>query len=460
MKLYNTLSRKKEELIPLEDSKVRIYTCGPTVYHYAHIGNLRGYIMWDVLKRVLRLNKLRPFHVMNITDVGHLTSDADIGEDKMEKGSRREGKSVWDVAEFYTNAFLNDLKELNIDEPDIIPKATDHIKEQIEMIKSLEKKKLTYTTSDGVYFDTSQLKDYGKLAKLKIEGLEAGKRIELGEKRNPTDFALWKFSPKNEKRQMEWNSPWGVGFPGWHIECSAMAIKYLGEHFDIHCGGIDHIPVHHTNEIAQSEPLVGAPWVKVWLHNEFVVVKDEKMAKSEGNILTIAEIKKQGYDPLAYRYMVLNTHYRVPLNFSFEGLSSAQNSLEHLRERIVELLFEQDDSLGSKKKSEFLQELYDALSDDLNTPKAMGVVWEVLSSNDLGSKEKYEFLIKADELFGLRLSEIKIPKLSTEQQNLLDRREAARKAKNFKLADELRDELKKKGILIEDSKKGIRWKRL
>lgn len=457
MKLFNTLSRKKEDFVPLNDNQVRMYTCGPTVYHYAHIGNLRGYIMWDVLKRVLRLNNLRLFHVMNITDVGHLVSDSDDGEDKMEKGSRRENKSVWDVAKFYTDAFLADLEELNIELPDVLPKATDHIKEQIEMIKALEKKGLTYKTSDGVYLDTSKLDDYGKLARLKIDGLEAGKRIDVGSKRNITDFALWKFSPKNEKRQMEWNSPWGVGFPGWHIECSAMAIKYLGEHFDIHCGGIDHIPVHHTNEIAQAEPIVGKPWVNVWLHNEFVVLRDEKMAKSEGNILTLSSLKEQGYDPLAYRFMVLNTHYRVPLSFSFEGLSSAQNSLMHLRERVVELLFDKFDSLGSTKDYEKL--FTSAVFDDLNIPKSIGILWDVLSDDGIGAKQKYQFLLFADNIFGLNLSQIKIHELSVEEKNLLDRRESARIAKNFVLADQLRDELKSKGIVLEDSKNGIRWKK-
>ena len=336
--LYNTLTRKKEEFTPLHPPKVGFYSCGPTVYHDAHIGNLRAFVFADTLKRILRADGYRVFHVINITDVGHLTDDGDDGEDKMEKGARREGKSVWEIARHYTDAFLHDIHALNVEDPDIWSKATDHITEQIAQIQAIEKKGFTYRTEDGIYFDTTKLKDYGKLAKLNIEQLEAGARVEVGEKRHKTDFALWKFSPKNQKRAMEWPSPWGIGFPGWHIECSAMSSKYLGEQFDIHTGGADLIPVHHTNEIAQAECAYGKkPWVKYWLHNEFLVNEKGKMAKSAGDFLTLQSLIDKGYPALAYRYFLLTGHYRQQLQFSWGALDSAKQSLERLKNIVEEL---------------------------------------------------------------------------------------------------------------------------
>ncbi|MEM4245179.1 MAG: cysteine--tRNA ligase, partial [Candidatus Nanoarchaeia archaeon] len=292
LKFYNTLTRKKEVFKPIHDKKVGIYTCGPTVYWYQHIGNLRSYIFSDLLKKVLLFNGYEVKHVMNVTDVGHLTSDADEGEDKIEKAAAKEGKSAKEIADYYWKVFRNDFKKLNIAEPTVWCKATEHIKEQIDLIKRLEKKGYTYRTDDGIYFDTSKFKDYGKLARLKKEGLEAGKRIELKDKKNITDFALWKFSEKPGVRQQEWDSPWGVGFPGWHIECSAMSMKHLGEHFDIHTGGIDHIPVHHTNEIAQSEAATGKKFVNYWMHGAFLTSKGEKISKSKGGLYTIAELEE------------------------------------------------------------------------------------------------------------------------------------------------------------------------
>jgi len=315
LKFYNTLTRKLEDFNPLNPPNVGLYTCGPTVYMYAHIGNLRTYIFEDILKRVLLANNYKVNHVMNITDVGHLTSDADTGDDKLEKEAIKENKNAWEIAAFYTAAFQKDLEELNIIPPDIWCKATDHINEQIELVKKLESKGFTYRTDDGIYFDTSKVADYGKLAGLDIEGLRAGIRVEMvAGKKNPTDFALWKFSPTNVKRQMEWDSPWGKGFPGWHIECAAMSMKYLGETFDIHCGGIDHIPVHHTNEIAEAESATGKPFVKYWLHGEFLELKEGRMGKSEGNAILVSTLKEKGFDPLSYRYLVLNTHYRKRWN--------------------------------------------------------------------------------------------------------------------------------------------------
>src|SRR3989344_4864807 len=327
LKLFNTLGRKKQTFKPI-GKEVGIYSCGPTVYWYQHIGNLRSYIFADILKRVLLYNGFKVKHVINITDVGHLTGDRDEGEDKIEKAAMKEGKTASEIANYYLRIFKEDFKKLNITEPDIWCKATEHIKEQIELIKKLEKKGYTYKTSDGIYFNTLKLKDYGKLARLKIEKLEAGKRIAVGEKKNKTDFALWKFSKEGEKRQQEWGSPFGVGFPGWHIECSAMSMKYLGEHFDIHTGGEDHIPIHHTNEIAQSECATGKKFANYWMHIAFLMFKGEKVSKSKGGLYTISELEFEGYSPLDFRYLCLMTHYRKPLNFSLDNLVAARNAFE------------------------------------------------------------------------------------------------------------------------------------
>ena len=323
--LYNTLSRKKEEFKAIDRSEIGLYTCGPTVYNYAHIGNLRSYIFEDILKRVLKYNDYNVRHIMNITDVGHLTGDMDMGEDKLEKGAKREGKTAWEIAKFYEEAFIDDLKKLNIEMPDKWTRATEYIDEQIDLIKILEEKGYAYKISDGVYYDTSKFKNYNKLSHLDIETLREGARVEKNEeKKNPTDFALWKFSPKDKKRQMEWKSPWGIGFPGWAIECSAMSMAELGEQLDIHCGGIDHINVHHTNEIAQSEAATGKQFFNYWMHGAFLNIKGgKKMAKSEGNFLTLenALIKKE-IDPLVYRFAALQTHYRKPMEYSEEVMKT------------------------------------------------------------------------------------------------------------------------------------------
>jgi len=331
LRFYDTFTRSSREFSPLNPQYVGIYCCGPTVYDFAHIGNLRTYLFEDILRRTLEFNGYQVRHVMNITDVGHLTSDADTGEDRMEKGSRRTGKSAWEIAELYTQEFKLDLARLNIQEPHIWCRATEHIPEQIELIKCIERKGFTYRTSDGIYFDTSKLSDYGHLARLNIEGLQAGRRVEVGEKRNSTDFALWKFSPTTEKRQMEWDSPWGIGFPGWHIECSAMAVKYLGAYFDIHCGGEDHIMVHHPNEIAQTQACYGTRLANFWMHGSFLKIDSSRMGKSVGNFMTLKDIMNQGYDALVWRLYCLNAHYRAKLNFSIEGLNQAATALERLR---------------------------------------------------------------------------------------------------------------------------------
>jgi cysteinyl-tRNA synthetase len=336
--LYDNYARALRKFEPLRaGDRVGMYTCGPTVYDYQHIGNYRTFLFEDTLRRVLEWNGFSVTHVMNVTDVGHLVSDADTGEDKMEKGARRTGKTAWEIAALYTDAFLADLKLLNIEDPTILCRATDHIADQIAFIADIEKNGYTYRTSDGIYFDTSKQSDYGHLARLDIEGLEAGKRIDVGEKRHPTDFALWKFSPPGEKRQMEWDSPWGRGFPGWHIECSAMAQRYLGDFFDIHCGGEDHIPVHHTNEIAQTEARVGTHLANFWLHGYFLLMKDAKMAKSAGEFLRLQSLIDRGYDPLAYRYLCLTGHYRSQLNFTWEALDAAATGLERMRQGVLHI---------------------------------------------------------------------------------------------------------------------------
>lgn len=334
LQLFDTYTRSVRGFEPLHDNEVGLYTCGPTVYDYAHIGNLRTYIFEDLLRRTFEFNGYTVKHVMNITDVGHLVSDANSGEDKMEKGARRTGKSAWEIADFYAQAFIEDLKRLNIREPDIWCKATEHIPEQIDLIRCIEANGYTYKTSDGIYFDTSKLPDYGYLGRLDIDGLQAGTRIEMGEKHNPTDFALWKFSPPDQQRQMEWDSPWGTGFPGWHIECSAMSEKYLGRYFDIHCGGEDHITVHHTNEIAQTQACYGTRLANFWMHGYFLQLDDARMAKSSGDFLRLQVLIDRGYDPLAYRFFDMSALYRVKLNFSWEGLDSAAKSLDRLRNLI------------------------------------------------------------------------------------------------------------------------------
>ncbi|MFA5995810.1 MAG: cysteine--tRNA ligase [Patescibacteria group bacterium] len=457
--LFNTLTRKKELFKPLHEHKVGLYTCGPTVYHYAHIGNLRTYLFEDVLKRTLELAGYTVNHVMNITDVGHLTDDADSGEDKMEQGAQREKKSVWDIAKFYTEAFQQDLHDLNIQPPTIWCKATDHIKEQIDLIKKLEQNGFTYKTSDGIYFDTSKLSDYGKLAKLDIKCLQAGARIETGEKKHATDFALWKFSPSTSsgqpKRLMEWESPWETGFPGWHIECSAMSIKYLGEHFDIHCGGIDHVPVHHTNEIAQNEGALHHVTVNYWLHGEFLLTNAERMGKSKGNFLTISLLKEKGYDPLAYRYFCLGAHYRAKLNFTFEALTGASNALNNLRAMIVDYEYDEATEIDTETMERFTM----AVNNDLDTPKALAVMWNMLHSH-LDSGKKLATLFAMDKILGLHLEGYYHEAISAaanvppEITQLVEEREIARDAKQWEVADMLRRKIESKGYQIEDTLNG------
>ena len=455
VKLYDTYTRSIREFQPLQGNEVGLYTCGPTVYDYAHIGNLRTYIFEDLLRRVLEFNGYQVRHVMNITDVGHLVSDADSGEDKMEKGARRTGKSAWEIAEFYTEAFRADLVRLNIQEPTIWCRATDHIAEQIKVIQCIEAKGFTYATSDGIYFDTARLPDYGIMARLDIEGLQAGARIEMGEKRSPTDFALWKFSPQGQQRQMEWDSPWGVGFPGWHIECSAMSAKYLGTFFDIHCGGEDHIPVHHTNEIAQTQACYNTRLANFWMHGYFLQLDNAKMSKSSGEFLRVQLLIDKGYDPLAYRFFCLSASYRAKLNFNWEGLDGSVTALERLRSAVYEL-----GAPGSVNET-MIDRFCAQINDDLNMPRAVALTWDVLKS-DLPAPAKKATILAFDRVLGLRLAEWQPKKdeeISAEFMALLDARRQARAEKRWKDADAIREQISAAGYEVIDTPQGAKLKK-
>ncbi len=457
IKFYNTLTRKKEIFKSIKKNEVGLYTCGPTVYWYQHIGNMRYFIFSDILKRTLLYNNYKVKQIINITDVGHLTNDSDDGEDKIEIASRKEGKSAKEISEYYFSVFKKDLEKLNIIFPHKWTKATEHIKEQIELIKKLEKKGYTYKTSDGIYFYSSRFKDYGKFAKLKIEGLEAGKRISLGERKNKTDFALWKFSQVNEKRQQEWDSPWGVGFPGWHIECSAMSMKYLGETIDIHTGGEDHIPIHHTNEIAQSECATGKKFVNYWMHVAFLVNKNgEKISKSKGGLYTISELEKEGFSPLHYRYYCLLTHYKKPLQFSLENLESAKNSYEKIKRKIIEI--KKEKHKGKDFSEAYEKEFNKTINDDLNISLAIQVFWKVLDDFDFSSKDKIKLLEKFDSVLGLGIKDFEEnkEKVPTKIKELISQRENFRRDKKFQEADKIRNKINKLGYFIEDMDENIR----
>lgn len=458
IKLFNSLTRKKEVFKSIYDKRVGVYTCGPTVYYYQHIGNLRSYIFADILKRVLFYNGYKIKQVMNITDVGHLTSDADTGEDKMEKAAKKEGRKAADIANYYWEIFRKDFRKLNISEPDIWSKATDHIKEQIELVKKLEKKGYTYKTSDGIYFDTSKFKNYGQMAQLKKQKLQAGKRVSLGEKKNPTDFALWKFSPSansgQAKRQQEWKSPWGIGFPGWHIECSAMGMKYLGERFDIHTGGMDHIAIHHPNEIAQNQAATGHKVVNFWMHGAFLTFKDKKVSKSKGGLYTISELEEKGFHPLAFRYLTFTAHYRTPLNFSLKALKEAQNGYKRLKNIIEEL----NPSTSLRTNKNYLNQFESAINNDLDMPKALSVLWNLIRDKKI--KEKTKIIRKMDEVLGLDLFKYDKVIVPSKVKKLIAQREVCRNQENWKKSDELRKEIKKLGYWIEDVAEGSKVKKL
>jgi len=480
LRLFDTLSRRKKDLEPIDNGNVGIYTCGPTVYQYAHIGNLRTYIFEDLLVRTLRFFDYKVKHVMNVTDVGHLTDDADQGEDKMLKGAREQHKSVREIAQYYKDAFFHDLEALNVTMPDITCQATEHIPEMIALVRRIEEAGFTYQAGGNVYFDVSKASDYGKLTGQNREDLKAGARIAVDpNKRSPHDFVLWFTQSKFEHQAMLWDSPWGRGYPGWHIECSAMSMKYLGDQFDIHCGGIDHIPVHHTNEIAQSEAATGKkPWVKYWLHGEFLVLAKEKMAKSAGNFLTLSSLMEKGYEALDYRYFCLGAHYRSPLQFSFEALDAARSGRLNVVERILRLKEDnpglrpaeplkpaQAEAIEGKdnRAAGLLRSFREDLANDLNVPKAMGWFWELLKEETIDPVQKLGGLEAMDRVLGLGIASIEVeqldPEFKAEVQALVDQREQARLAKEYARADEIRNQLRGLGVVLEDTPDGPRWKK-
>jgi len=452
--LYNTLNRKKEKFKPIADDMVGIYTCGPTVYNYAHIGNLRTYLFEDFLVRTLNYNGYNLKRVMNITDVGHLTGDMDLGDDKMEKGANREGKTAWEIASYYTDAFREDLENLNILMPDVWCKATDNIAEQTEMVKALDEKGYLYPTQDGLYFNTAKFPDYNRLSHLPLDDLKEGARVEKHpEKKNPTDFAVWKFSPKDSKRQMEWASPWGLGFPGWHLECSAMSLKYLGKNLDIHCGGIDHINIHHTNEIAQSEAATGDRFFNYWLHGAFLNISGGKMAKSEDGFLTLDKaILTKNINPLAFRFAALQVHYRKEMEYSEENINQAERALQSLYRQISLLTLE-----AGKVDENFQSEFLSAINDDLNMPQALAVLFQMLKS-DLSDDVKLATTLKFDQVLGLSLQVGASSQLALEEDklpqvviSLMEERQKARQEKNWSLSDSLRQKINDLGYLVEDN---------
>ena len=458
MRLYNTMSRSIEEFVPINEGKVSMYCCGPTVYNYAHIGNLRTYIFEDLLRRTLRRSGYDVKHVMNITDVGHLTGDGDDGEDKIEKSARETGRTVWDIAEFYMKAFFRDEEALNIERPDIICRATEHIDDMINLIKRLEEGGHTYIAGGNVYFSIDSISDYGKLARLNLDDLKSGARIEVdSNKKNPKDFVLWFTNSKFKDQAMMWDSPWGRGYPGWHIECSAMSMKYLGEHFDIHCGGIDAIPVHHTNEIAQSEAATGKTWVNYWCHGEFLLMGNAKMSKSSGSFVTLPVLEGEGYDALDYRYFCLTGHYRSQLRFSYEALDAARSARKGIMERIADAKSEGPAATDpSEKAREYMAAFDEAMENDLNAPKALSILWQMIKDNGLSSSDKLAAAYHMDGILGLGLdkAEKKEETLDAELQALLDERTAAKKAKDYKKADEIRDKLLSMGYAVKDTPAG------
>lgn len=457
LRLYNTLTKKKEEFVPIdkENNIVTIYTCGPTVYNYAHIGNMRTYIFMDTLRKVLKYNGYKLNHVMNITDVGHLTSDADEGEDKMSKSAREQNKSVYEIAKIYTEAFFKDIHRLNISEPEHIVKATDHIKDMEEYVKEIIKNGYAYETSKGIYFDTSKLPTYGELSRIKLDNQKAGARVNVDkEKKNPLDFALWIKAPK--EHIMKWDSFAGLCYPGWHIECSAMSRKYLGEKFDIHTGGVDHIPIHHENEIAQSKGATGKNPANIWMHVEFLLIDNGKMSKSLHNVYTLDDLEKRGIEPLAYRYFTYTSHYRNKLNFTWDGIKSCQVSLDRLRE-----LVNSHKGLNNDIKEELLKDFenrfMEAINDDLNMPVAISIVWE-LAKYSVKSNKIYELIMKFDSILSLDLNKVKKDNKNVEVPNeileLLEQRKKARESKDYALSDTLRDKIKEKGYIVKDTKEG------
>jgi len=477
--IYNTLTRKKELFTPINKNEVKLYTCGPTVYNYAHIGNLRTYIFEDLLKKSLEYNGYKVTHVMNVTDVGHLQHDDDTGEDKMSLGAKRENKTVWEIARFYEDAFFNDCKKLNIKNPSIICRATEHIDDMIALIKKLEENGYTYISNGNVYFEISKFDNYGKLVSKSIEEMASGlSRVDLDEnKKNPLDFVLWFTESKFKNQIMQWDSPWGRGFPGWHIECSAMSMKYLGNRIDIHCGGIDHVPIHHTNEIAQSEAATGENWVNYWIHGEFLVEEKEssinengeeafkKMSKSSGEFLTVDNLIKNDFSPLDYRFFCIQSNYRKQLSFSYKKLEDAKKAYNSLKSKIIEKVYLDNldfSNINTEKIEKYDDSFKKCLCNDLNMPNALEVLYKVINDESLTKEEKYSLISSFDKLFSLDLLKIEEKEIDDskvkEIENLINLRNQARKNKDFKEADRIRNMLLDMGLEIKDTKDGTEWK--
>ncbi len=462
MKIYNTLTRKVEEFVPHQEGIVKMYTCGPTVYSYAHIGNLRTYIFEDILEKGLEYLGYQVNRVMNITDVGHMTSDADTGEDKMLKGAKREGKTVYEIAEFYTQAFLKDMDELHIRRPAIIEKASDHIDTYIEMIEKMLDDGYAYISEGNVYFDISKANDYYQLSGKNPEELVVGVRDTVEEdlaKRNPFDFGLWFTLSKFSNQAMKWDSPWGVGYPGWHIECSGISSQYLGEYLDIHCGGIDNIFPHHTNEIAQSEAYFGHKWCNYWIHGEHLNDQTGKMSKSKGEFLTLELLKSKGYSPLVYRYFCLGSHYRKTLTFSYDSLDSAKNAYQKLKNRVSSLTDEGE--LQEKEISSYEEKFGEAISNDLNTSQMLTILYDVLKDKALSDVTKKELVEKFDSVLSLSLFEVEQNDTLDEYAiSMIEKRRIAKENKNYEEADRIRDELLEKGIKLIDGREGTTYELL
>ena len=467
IRLFNTLSRKVEDFKPIIPNHVGFYSCGPTVYHYAHLGNLRTMVHNDLLKRMFLANGFDVNHVMNITDVGHLTDeDNDSGEDKMEKGAARDHKSVWDIAQFYLDEFLRDSDDLNIMRPTTMPRATEYIREQIELIQELEKRGYTYEIpGDGIYYDTSKFADYGALTGGSLSGQRAGARVEYNDaKRNPTDFALWKYSPTDVKRQMEWDSPWGVGFPGWHTECCVMSMKLLGAHFDIHTGGEDLSRVHHTNEIAQSEPIVGKPWVHYWVHFSFLVDKSgDKMSKSKGEFLGMNAVRARNIEPIIYRYWIVLGHYQSQLAFSFEALESAESGYKNIVRKIADLLNDKSDDQDEAAYQQWHDKILTPVSDNLKTAESLVVFQDLLKDKATNSATKLALVKFVDDLLGLqfmehaqKLHDLESETAPSEIQEMAQKRLVAKKSRDFATADALRNQIDEMGWTVMDTVDGFK----
>lgn len=465
MKLYNTASRSLEEIKPINDAIIKFYSCGPTVYDKPTIGNWASFIRYDILARALQATGYKTNWIMNITDVGHLVSDADEGEDKLEKGARRESKTAWEIADYYSGYFIEGLDFFNISIPrENVVRATDFIDEQIKLVKKLQENGQTYETSDGIYFDSTTFNDYGKMARLNLSGLKSGARVDKGEKKNPTDFALWKFSPKGKKRDMEWESPWGEGFPGWHLECSAIILSSLGETIDIHAGGIEHIPVHHTNEIAQSESATHKPLANIWVHNNHLTIEGNKISKSLGNGYTVEDLKRKGFNGLDFRMFVLSGNYRNEANFTWELLDEAKRRLSELQ-KLADLRYQpaaEDKPKSTKDLKNIKKQILEALENNLNTGVAViGLLSDLNTALSKGliyeRKEYLEFLSWLDQTFGFKLLDSK--DLEPEQKEMINRRNLARKNKDWESADKIRDGLKKHGVNLEDVGNGSLWYR-